>query len=157
MAAAGDPTLVQAEHARDQAVELGRDLKPAFAATELALLGVAVAREPGLERRLDLRDGAADLEAAGQHRGLLDPEAERFEHTRDRRDRLGVGAVLARECLACERLRAGRLRQRRTRERDRQLDVLVGAQIGDPLGIALARPLASGQWDATGHLRSARS
>ena len=151
MAAAGDSPLVQAEHACDQAVELGGDLELPLAAAELALLGVAVAREPRLEGRLDLRHGAADLETARQRRGPPNAEAERFEHPRDLRNRLGVGAVIACQRVACERLGAGGLRKRAARERHGQLDPLVRAQLGDPLGIALARPLASGQWDVTGH------
>ena len=60
-----DPTLVETEHAGNDAAERARDLDVAFAPTELPAAGRAMHAEARLEGGLDLGRRAAHNEAAG--------------------------------------------------------------------------------------------
>ncbi len=79
----GHPALIQPEHARDHAVEVGRDVNLTFAATEDAVGAVIVESETGTKSVLDLPGGAAHREAPGRRICLLDAQPEPPEDALD--------------------------------------------------------------------------
>src|SRR5262249_12897616 len=96
------PTLVEPEHAGDDAGERARDLHVTLASTDLSSARGAVHAEPGRERGLDLGRRAAHDEAARRGRGVTDGQAVAAQHTLDRGRVVRADRMVSFELLAGE-------------------------------------------------------
>ena len=74
-----------------------------------------------------------------------------LEHCGDRRNRLRIGAVIARQLLARQWLACAGLGQRRARQRDVDLDRSGWIGVAQPLSARRGGALAAWQWDVICH------